>query len=70
MIEKIVSGDRLNHYKRFIFFCLLVQRLGRILRKKKTDLKVHSDPLIEHYENMPIQIYWKFYHQKMKDKKF
>ena len=19
-----------------------------------------------HYENMPIQIYWKFYHQKMK----
>ena len=20
----------------------------------------------KHYENMPIQIYWKFYHQKMK----
>ena len=20
-----------------------------------------------HYENMPIQIYWKFYHQKMKN---
>ena len=19
-----------------------------------------------HYENMPIQVYWKFYHQKMK----
>ena len=22
----------------------------------------------DHYENMPIQIYWKFYHQKMKKK--
>ena len=22
--------------------------------------------LLYHYENMPIQIYWKFYHQKMK----
>ena len=22
-----------------------------------------------HYENMPIQIYWKFYHQKKKKKK-
>ena len=21
---------------------------------------------LTHYENMPIQIYWKFYHQKMK----
>ena len=21
---------------------------------------------IKHYKNMPIQIYWKFYHQKMK----
>ena len=21
---------------------------------------------ISHYENTPIQIYWKFYHQKMK----
>ena len=21
---------------------------------------------ILHYENMPIQIYWKFYHQQMK----
>ena len=21
-----------------------------------------------HYENMPIQIYWKFYHQKLKEK--
>ena len=21
---------------------------------------------VYHYENMPIQIYWKFYHQKMK----
>ena len=20
----------------------------------------------QHYENMPIQIYWKFYHQKVK----
>ena len=27
----------------------------RILRKKNM-----------HYENMPIQIYWKFYHRKMK----
>ena len=23
-------------------------------------------PLIHHYENTPIQIYWKFYHLKMK----
>ena len=23
----------------------------------------------KHYENKPIQIYWKFYHQKMKKKK-
>ena len=22
--------------------------------------------VITHYENVPIQIYWKFYHQKMK----
>ena len=22
--------------------------------------------LVFHYENMPIQLYWKFYHQKMK----
>ena len=21
---------------------------------------------LKHYENMPIQIYWKFYHKKMK----
>ena len=21
--------------------------------------------LVQHYENMPIQIYWKFYNQKM-----
>ena len=25
-----------------------------------------SDQVGLHYENMPIQIYWKFYHQKMK----
>ena len=23
-------------------------------------------PYTYYYENMPIQIYWKFYHQKMK----
>ena len=25
------------------------------------------DALSIHYENMPIQIYWKFYHQKLKN---
>ena len=25
--------------------------------------------LAKHYENTPIQIYWKFYHQKKKKKK-
>ena len=29
-------------------------------------LAPESLPKSNHYENMPIQIYWKFYHQKMK----
>ena len=29
-------------------------------------LDVHLGYNKEHYENKPIQIYWKFYHQKMK----
>ena len=32
-------------------------------RKKRTFWNVS---LTKHYENMPVQIYWKFYHQKMK----
>ena len=35
-------------------------------------VKTQISPQLEnaylyHYENMPIQIYWKFYHQKMKN---
>ena len=36
---------------------------------RKQDLTFHANCLRAwniHYENMPIQIYWKFYHQKMK----
>ena len=35
-------------------------------KKKKKKKKLH---MTRHYENMPIQIYWQFYHQKMKKKK-
>ena len=28
-----------------------------------SDLGLHR---LQHYENTPIQLYWKFYHQKMK----
>ena len=31
---------------------------------KKRTFKAYENT--KHYENMPIQIYWKFYHQKMK----
>ena len=32
------------------------------------NFKIYSHQLMQfvHYENMPIQIHWKFYHQKMK----
>ena len=33
--------------------------------KKQLYKKQNLDPK-KHYENKPIQIYWKFYHQKMK----
>ena len=42
------------------------------LRKKESEGVLYifysNDPGPEffHYENMPIQIYWEFYHQKMK----
>ena len=38
--------------------------MSRILQKieKKTSLVNYP-----HYENMPIQLYWKFYRQKMKN---
>ena len=29
-------------------------------------LSVVEPIVVRHYENKPIQIYWKFYHQKMK----
>ena len=33
---------------------------------QKFFFKVYVFPTYVHYENKPIQIYWKFYHQKMK----
>ena len=27
---------------------------------------MNAEPDLTHFENTPIQIYWKFYHQKMK----
>ena len=38
------------------------------LQNAASDQGLHCLPLINftHYENTPIQIYWKFYHQKMK----
>ena len=41
------------------------------VRQAKTDQPVHPGSLNclrgpLHYKNMPIQIYWKYYHQKMK----
>ena len=34
---------------------------------READLTICSSGLLyHHYENMPIQIYWKFYNQKMK----
>ena len=29
-------------------------------------MKIKMSRLVRYYENMPIQIYWKFYHQKLK----
>ena len=56
-------------WSRSVFFILekrLTWNKGLCPRKHMTtkvpDQHVHSD----HYENMPIQIYWKFYHQKLK----
>ena len=46
------------------------QRARTHTHKKKIGVSVswlyikHVSP--DHYENMPIQIYWTFYHQKMK----
>ena len=34
--------------------------------KPSSHTSVQLDETIFHYENKPIQIYWKFYHQKMK----
>ena len=33
---------------------------------KACEKQIHNMRWEQHYENMPIQIYWKFYHQKMK----
>ena len=35
-------------------------------KKNKTPDALDFLPCFQHYENMPIQIYWKFHHQKMK----
>ena len=32
----------------------------------ESDIKTDTFPVSIHYENVPIQTYWKFYHQKMK----
>ena len=35
-------------------------------KKKTTKKKQQPKTATNHYENKPIQIYWKFYHKKMK----
>ena len=45
-----------------IAFCFAQASLLEYLGRYSTIIHIK----IYHYENMPIQIYWKFYHQKMK----
>ena len=49
---------------------LTVWAAGWITNLADSDHMPHSvaseNARLIHYENMPIQIYWKFYHQKMK----
>ena len=44
-------------------FCPSMPSIKRYLRVCSVD-SAFNDIIVTHYENMPIQIYWKFYHQK------
>ena len=48
------------------FFHILSHKLIEITFAGTKESVVCLPNSIFHYENMPIQIYWKFYHQKMK----
>ena len=51
--------------KRKLVFFLTTQNFAMMLKQRKPN-QLQRQKMYLHYENMPIQIYWNFYHQKMK----
>ena len=50
----------------FVCLCLFVWFLTVVDLTDIVEESIFDEMLFCHYENKPIQIYWKFYHQKMK----
>ena len=62
--QSLISEEKKNKKKKNISKCRLLKCFSQSVKEKQYTFYVKHPCL--HYENMPIQIYWKFYHQKLK----